>query len=38
MLVCRVNIFGNPNIGTVLMRCNQEIGIDLPQKMLIWQD
>ena len=31
-------IFGNPKIGTVLMQCNQEVGIDLPQKMLIWQD
>ena len=30
--------FGNPNIGTVLMQCAQSVGIDLPQKMLIWED
>jgi uncharacterized protein (DUF302 family) len=31
-------IFGNPNIGTVLMQCTQSVAIDLPQKMLIWED
>ncbi len=31
-------IFGNPKIGSVLMQCTQTIGIDLPQKALIWQD
>ncbi len=31
-------IFGNPKIGSVLMQCAQTIGIDLPQKALIWQD
>ncbi len=31
-------IFGNPKVGTPLMQCNQTTGIDLPQKMLIWQD
>ena len=31
-------IFGNPKIGTPLMQCSQSIGIDLPQKALIWQD
>lgn len=31
-------IFGNPKIGTPLMQCAQSIAIDLPQKMLIWQD
>jgi uncharacterized protein (DUF302 family) len=31
-------IFGNPNVGTPLMQCNQSVAIDLPQKMLIWQD
>ena len=30
-------IFGNPNAGTLLMRSNQTIGIDLPQKMLVAQ-
>jgi uncharacterized protein (DUF302 family) len=31
-------IFGNPKVGTPLMRCAQTVAIDLPQKMLIWQD
>lgn len=31
-------IFGNPKVGTPIMLCAQEAGIDLPQKMLIWQD
>jgi uncharacterized protein (DUF302 family) len=31
-------IFGNPVAGTPLMQCNQTVGIDLPQKVLIWQD
>ncbi len=31
-------IFGNPKIGAPLMQCGQTIGIDLPQKALIWQD
>ena len=31
-------IFGNPNVGTQLMQCNQSAAIDLPQKMLIWED
>lgn len=34
----QVIMFGNPNLGTPLMQCNQSIAIDLPQKMLIWQD
>ncbi len=34
----RVVIFGNPMAGTPLMRCQQSIGIDLPQKLLIFQD
>ena len=33
-----VIIFGNPKAGTPLMQCSQEVGIDLPQKMLIWKD
>ena len=32
-----VIIFGNPKIGTPLMRCSQEAAIDLPQKVLIRQ-
>ena len=31
-------IFGNPKVGTPLMQCDQSVGIDLPQKALIWQD
>lgn len=31
-------IFGNPKAGTPLMLCAQSIAIDLPQKMLIWED
>ena len=34
----RVIIFGNPNVGTPLMQRQQSIGIDLPLKLLIWQD
>ena len=30
-------IFGNPAVGTQLMQINQEIGIDLPQKFLIYE-
>ena len=33
-----VLIFGNPNLGTPLMQAQRTIGIDLPQKMLIWED
>ncbi len=31
-------IFGNPKIGTPLMQCSQTLGLDLPQKMLIYED
>jgi uncharacterized protein (DUF302 family) len=31
-------IFGNPRAGTPLMQANQTIGIDLPLKMLAWED
>jgi len=31
-------IFGNPKVGTPLMQCGQTVAIDLPQKMLIWED
>jgi uncharacterized protein (DUF302 family) len=33
-----VLIFGNPDIGTLLMQSNQTAGIDLPLKLLAWQD
>jgi uncharacterized protein (DUF302 family) len=31
-------LFGNPRAGTVLMEQQRAIGIDLPLKMLIWED
>jgi uncharacterized protein (DUF302 family) len=31
-------IFGNPKGGTPLMLCAQTTGIDLPLKMLVWED
>jgi uncharacterized protein (DUF302 family) len=31
-------IFGNPKVGSPLMNCNRTVGIDLPQKALIWKD
>jgi uncharacterized protein (DUF302 family) len=33
-----VLIFGNARGGTPLMQSNQTIGIDLPIKVLVWQD
>jgi uncharacterized protein (DUF302 family) len=33
-----VLIFGNPQVGTLLMQTAQTIGIDLPLKALVWQD
>ena len=31
-------IFGNPKGGTPLMQAQQTVGLDLPLKMLAWQD
>jgi uncharacterized protein (DUF302 family) len=31
-------IFGNPKVGSPLMKCQQRVAIDLPQKALIWED
>jgi len=31
-------IFGNPKIGTKLMQCAATMAIDLPQKVLVWED
>lgn len=33
-----VVIFGNPRLGTPLMQENQQIGLDLPLRVLVWQD
>ena len=31
-------IFGNPQAGTLLMQEQRTVAVDLPQKMLIWED
>jgi uncharacterized protein (DUF302 family) len=31
-------VFGNPRGGTPFIQCAQSIGIDLPLKMLVWED
>lgn len=31
-------IFGNPKVGTALMKCSRTAGIDMPLKALIWED
>ena len=31
-------IFGNPKMGTALMKCGHSVAIDLPLKALIWED
>lgn len=31
-------VFGNPNVGTLLMQTDPRIGIDLPLKFLVWED
>ena len=38
LLPTRLLVFGNPNLGTPLMQSEQTIGIDLPQKMLVFED
>lgn len=34
----RLVIFGNPKMGTPLMQCSRTIALDLPQKMLIYEN
>ena len=34
----RLIIFGNPNLGTPLMQNAQTTALDLPQKMLVWEN
>jgi uncharacterized protein (DUF302 family) len=34
----RVLIFGNPQAGTPLMQSRQTIGLDLPLRVLVWED
>jgi uncharacterized protein (DUF302 family) len=31
-------IFGNPRLGTPLMQSNRRIGVELPMKVLAWED
>jgi uncharacterized protein (DUF302 family) len=31
-------IFGNPKLGTPLMQADPRAGLDLPMRMLVWQD
>lgn len=31
-------LFGNPKVGSPLMKCQQTVAIDLPQKALVWED
>ncbi|MBD1397796.1 DUF302 domain-containing protein [Pontibacter sp. JH31] len=33
-----VLIFGNPQVGTTLMQADQRTGLDLPLRLLVWQD
>ncbi len=33
-----VLLFGNPRLGTPLMQTNRHVGIDLPMKVLTWED
>jgi uncharacterized protein (DUF302 family) len=33
-----VLIFGNPKGGTPLMQANQMVGLDLPLRVLVWED
>ena len=34
----RVLIFGNPKAGTPLMQARQTLGLDLPLRVLVWED
>lgn len=38
LLPMELVIFGNPKVGSPLMKCAGSVAIDLPQKALIWQD
>lgn len=33
-----VIVFGNPKMGTQLMQCQPSVAIDLPLKVMVWQD
>jgi uncharacterized protein (DUF302 family) len=38
LLPVEVVLFGNPGIGTPLMLSDPRVGIDLPLRMLVWED
>ncbi len=38
LLPTELMIFGNPKLGTPLMKLNQEVAFDLPLKALAWKD
>ena len=38
MAPAEVVMFGNPKLGTPLMKANPDIAIDLPMRVLIWTD
>ncbi len=38
LLPTRVLVFGNPKLGTQLMHKNRVTGLDLPLKLLVWED
>ncbi len=38
LLPTELVIFGNPKVGTPLMKCMRTVAIDLPQKALVWED
>lgn len=38
LLPTELMIFGNPQLGTPLMKLNREVGFDLPLKALAWKD
>ncbi len=31
-------LFGNPRAGTLLMHCDPAVAVDLPLRMLVWED
>jgi uncharacterized protein (DUF302 family) len=34
----KVLIFGNPKVGTQLMKADQRAGLDLPLRILVWEN
>jgi len=38
LLPTKIILFGNPKLGTPLMLANRTVAIDLPQKMIVFED